>query len=376
MIVFNSVQSQRTDVDYFFHPRQRKSLLQIVQNLKQASFFGGSFFSSDEISNAVETAETFLREKKVPISEEDEILLQEAIKLGHVAVGNKLRRLSNKYHEIPVCVESFPGNASHAWSLDGRAGDNVCTSASLLSAAQKLIHDAVDAPEQLNSLLNGGLIHEGVQQRRHVLADQASGAMASGNGKKSETKAGNTRLGDDSPRKPRTRGRGVVEPKEKKAGELEKMIVFYENENVAWYLASMLDVLQIRHLIYAKGLTAERRARYVGTFQHSPTFRVLLMDLSQAAFGLDMHEASRVYFINPVLNPQVEAQAIGRVRRISQKKPVSVETLVLRNSLDEVILERKRHMSPTEHRQAKSILDVRPIYNWIKNARVESLPDD
>jgi hypothetical protein len=97
------------------------------------------------------------------------------------------------------------------------------------------------------------------------------------------------------------------------------------------------------------------------------------MDLSQAAFGLDMRAASRIYFVNPVLNPQVEAQAIGRVRRISQQKPVSVETLVLRDSIDEVILERKQHMTQAEHRQVKSILDVRPIYNWIKNAAILDL---
>lgn len=94
------------------------------------------------------------------------------------------------------------------------------------------------------------------------------------------------------------------------------------------------------------------------------------MDLSQAAFGLDMRAASRIYFINPVLNPQVQAQAIGRVRRISQQKPVSVETLVLKGSLDEIILERKQQMTQAEHRRIKSILDVRPIYDWIKNARI------
>lgn len=99
------------------------------------------------------------------------------------------------------------------------------------------------------------------------------------------------------------------------------------------------------------------------------------MDLSQAAFGLDMRGASRIYFINPVLNPQIEAQAIGRARRVSQKKPVSVETLVLKNSIDEVILERKQHMTQAEHRQVKSILEVRPIYNWIKNASIEPLPE-
>lgn len=106
-------------------------------------------------------------------------------------------------------------------------------------------------------------------------------------------------------------------------------------------------------------------------FFHS---RVLLMDLSQAAFGLDIRAASRVYFISPVLNPQVEAQAIGRVRRINQEKPVSVETLVLKGSIDEVLLERKRHMTQAEHRQVKSILDIRPIYNWIKNASIMPMP--
>jgi hypothetical protein len=98
------------------------------------------------------------------------------------------------------------------------------------------------------------------------------------------------------------------------------------------------------------------------------------MDISQAAFGLDMREASRIYFINPVLNPQVEAQAIGRARRISQKKAVFVETLVLKNSIEEVILERKQHMTQAEHHRVQSILDVGPIYDWIKNARINPMP--
>lgn len=99
------------------------------------------------------------------------------------------------------------------------------------------------------------------------------------------------------------------------------------------------------------------------------------MDLSQAAFGLDMREASRIYFISPILNPQVKAQAIGRLRRISQKKPVLVETLVLKDSIDEVILERNEHMSQAEHLRTKSILDIPTIYNWIKNAKINPLPE-
>ncbi len=99
------------------------------------------------------------------------------------------------------------------------------------------------------------------------------------------------------------------------------------------------------------------------------------MDITQAAFGLDMRSASRIYFINPVLNPQVEAQAIGRARRISQQKPVTVEILVLRGSIEEVIVRRRNEMSQAEQRKCRTILDDKPIYEWILNPSIIPLPD-
>lgn len=407
MIIFNTVQSQRTDRDYFFHPKQKQSLLQIVHNLKQASFFGGSFFTSDEISKAVKTAEDFLREKKIPISAEDQLLLEQAIEIGHVAMANRLRNLSNEFHEMPVSVHGFPDIFAQSWSLDGESESVMCSSASMLLALQKLIHKSAKHPEDLNSLLNGKLIQEGITERERILVSQSTDKPSSSGHITSQTLAGNTKLGGESRKRIRSHGVNGVKPTEGMPADIflgplesttisstassklsylidsiikyqdeEKIIVFYENENAAWYLASMLDVLQIQYLIYAKGLTPERRAQYVNTFHQNKDFRVLLMDISQAAFGLDMREASRIYFINPVLNPQVEAQAIGRVRRISQQKPVSVETLVLKNSIEEIILERKMHMSQAEHRRVKTILDIRPIYDWIKNAKIIPLPED
>lgn len=444
MIIFNSVQSQRTDMDYFFHPRQRRSLLQIVHNLKQSSFFGASFFTAGEIVVSVETAEKFIAEGKVPISEEDSAHLSQAIALGRAAVDDKLRNLSNQYHDMPLLIEGPLGDVSHAWSLDGEGGDTICASASMLLSLQRLLSKAASDVETLNSLLNGGLIQEGLLERERVLAAQDAANQGDKKDKRPVTLAGNTKLGED-PRHRKSRppasdaNPSGIQPVDGLPASLrqtklvstvsaklsylvdsvlrhqddEKIIIFYENENVAWYLASLLDMvrerplrvrewwkrlltarqLQVQHLIYAKSLSSERKAQYVHSFHTNDVFRyseptrapgvssanclcrVLLMDLSQAAFGLDMRGASRIYFINPVLNPQVEAQAIGRVRRISQQRAVSVETLVLKDSIDEVILERKRHMTQAEHRQIKSLLDVRPIYNWIKNATILKLPD-
>ncbi|SPN96776.1 related to DNA repair protein rad8 [Cephalotrichum gorgonifer] len=416
MIVLNSVQSQRTDRDYFFHPKQRRALMELVHNLRQSSFFGGSFFTASELRKSITTAEGFLAEGKVPMSEEDEVLLREAIAFGHVAVENEIRNLSNQFHEVPIHVAGFTGPAGEAWSLDSKDGSPILTDSSMMSALQRVVRRNIDSPTALNALLNGGLIEEGRSQRSKALeSDNVQPTTARIENTRATVLAGNTKLGDS--RRPRkhlpsllaqtletktgstTDKVDTVEDREippslaqtrliatssaklsylldsiAKYQEEEQIIVFYENENIAWYIAGMLDMLQIPHLIYAKSLTTARKAQYVNSFNHSPLFRVMLMDITQAAFGLDMRAASRIYFISPVLNPQVEAQAIGRARRISQQKPVSVETLVLRDSIEEVIVSRKQHMTQAEHRKCKSILDDRPIYNWILNARVSPLP--
>ncbi|PQE11525.1 hypothetical protein CJF31_00011055 [Rutstroemia sp. NJR-2017a BVV2] len=158
--------------------------------------------------------------------------------------------------------------------------------------------------------------------------------------------------------------------------ENEKIIVFYEAENVAYYIAQALECMNIQHLIYAKSLSTSRRSQYVVTFNQTPHFRVLLMDVQQAAFGLDMSAASRVYFVNPVFSPQVEAQAVKRAHRIGQLKPVYVETLVLKGSIEEAIVRRRDHMTNQEHNKLKTILDDNTMYEWIKNVRFSPLPTE
>lgn len=156
----------------------------------------------------------------------------------------------------------------------------------------------------------------------------------------------------------------------------EKIIIFYEADNVAYYIAQALEAINVEHLIYAKSLSSDRRSSYIVTFNQSPRFRVLLMDISQAAFGLDVSSASRVYFVNPVFNKQVEAQAVKRAHRIGQFRPVYVETLVLRDSIEEVIIERRKVMSSDEQKKCKTVLDDETMYDWIKNVRFVPLPQE
>ncbi|KAI4136601.1 MAG: hypothetical protein L6R39_007712, partial [Caloplaca ligustica] len=149
----------------------------------------------------------------------------------------------------------------------------------------------------------------------------------------------------------------------------EKILIFYEGDNIAYYIAQTLELLGIQFLIYTGSLSALRKSTYITTFNTTETFRVLLMDVHQAAHGLHIAAASRVFFVNPVWQPTVEAQAIKRAHRIGQQRPVYVETLVLRGTLEDRMLARRKNMSAQEHHKAeKSLLDDDVMARVIKDA--------
>ena len=94
------------------------------------------------------------------------------------------------------------------------------------------------------------------------------------------------------------------------------------------------------------------------------------MDLGQAALGLHVACASRVYMVSPIWQPNIESQAIKRAHRIGQTKPVHVETLVLQGTLEDKILSRRREMSDGELKKAaKNLLDDRTMSQMIREQK-------
>jgi len=284
-IIFNSVQSQRSDRDYFFHTHQKKALLELVSNLRQSSFFGGSFFSPAEILKAVDTATQFLAEGKVETSTADKALLNEAIQFSLIAATNNIKRCANLFREVPVYLENFPWAAGESWSLDFKDGATVLTDSPLVLELQKFLRPLVDSPVSLQLLLKSGRFGDrGRDEKQRAIEAQNPAtpgtAMTIGN----KELAGNTRLGQDnsSPSKRRSAILGtpsrmqdiptlheeaeidIAAPLAKtqlvstasaklsylidqvvKHQEDEQMIIFFENENVAYYLASTLEMVSL-----------------------------------------------------------------------------------------------------------------------------------
>lgn len=155
----------------------------------------------------------------------------------------------------------------------------------------------------------------------------------------------------------------------------EKILIFFEDGDVAWYIAQALEILGIEHLWYSGKLIQERRATHLSVFQNSEKYRVLLMDLNQAAHGLNVSCASRVFFVNPVWRRDIEQQAMKRAHRIGQTRTVYVETLILVGTIEEAMWKRRGAMTEKERDGAKGGLledsKMRDIISNLKFLRVE-----
>ena len=85
-------------------------------------------------------------------------------------------------------------------------------------------------------------------------------------------------------------------------------------------------------------LFAFRRPRRSGP----ATPRVLVAQVRCASCGLNLQFASRGYLMRPQWNPAIERQAVGRLHRSGQTRPVVVLRLVAEGTVDERTLRRQR----------------------------------
>ena len=425
-LCINAVTSEREDQDYMFHSKNSSKLNVLIGNLRQAGFYWTAH-EPVEISKALELAEKYLQKRMLsdrPVGDTDKELLTQASLIGRAALISDTWKCLSELNELGVYVEDFPTAARKAWSPVDTDGNSkpLLVAATHLAEAQKTVDSRIHALNPVDDLAEVG---RGVLQlaRDHAIKRKyGKASLGLGDEPKLLTKdtISHSKLGQ-SPRKKRKLSDACANEESSATYQLshgsksalnsdpvcqqpsgsspdfqpaetricgfasakltylmdrvlalqqtEKIIVFYEGNNIAYYIAQALDLTDVRYLIYTGSLPERRKAAYITTFNTTEKFRVMLMDLSQAAHGLHVASASRVFFVNPVWQPKIEAQAIKRAHRIGQTKPVYVETLVLQGTLEDEMRSRRKSMSLEEARLAeKSPLDDNVMKDIIKNA--------
>ncbi len=127
----------------------------------------------------------------------------------------------------------------------------------------------------------------------------------------------------------------LLERVEELAEEGHQVLVFSQFVEMLEIIRARLAAAGIGHLLLT-GAT-ENRAELVETFQTDPSKTVFLLSLKAAGFGLNLTAASYAFLYDPWWNPAAEAQAIDRIHRIGQTKPVIAYRLLAEGTVEEKI---------------------------------------
>jgi len=102
------------------------------------------------------------------------------------------------------------------------------------------------------------------------------------------------------------------------------------------------DALEVNKIHYERldgGMKREERNRSMDALKNDPRCEVLLVSLKAGGVGLTLTAASRVYMMDPYWNPAVENQAVDRIHRLGQTKPVIATKFIIENSIEQRLLE-------------------------------------
>ncbi|KAE8162519.1 P-loop containing nucleoside triphosphate hydrolase protein [Aspergillus tamarii] len=371
ILAVNAITSERKDQDYMFHPRNRKHLSLVINNLRQAGFWWAG--SNSDIQGTIYVASNYIEANRERMAQDDMDMLTEGIQIAQKAIACRSWNAFKQFHELGVFIQDFPSHSRSMWALSPSRSD---VEPLLLGISQ-----AHKAQNFITSRLNEMYPEEGLAgaaiKARLALSGRQGHPDSMTTKKTRPDKLSSCTVKTLSPSSPLAQAKLVATTSAKltylldRVLELhteEKIIIFYDNNNSAFWIAEGLELIGVDFRIYANTLKPKVRAAYLELFREQEDVRVLLMDLHQASHGLHIANASRVFIVNPIWQPNVESQAIKRAHRIGQTRPVFVETLVLKDTLEDKMLERRKAMSEVEIQQAeRDLLDDSTMSSIIQN---------
>ncbi|MEM7674233.1 MAG: DEAD/DEAH box helicase, partial [Verrucomicrobiota bacterium] len=116
-----------------------------------------------------------------------------------------------------------------------------------------------------------------------------------------------------------------------------KVVIFSQFVKLLNHVKSALKGVDSRMKIWSLTGQTSDRAKPVEQFQKNAGAGVILVSLRAGGTGITLHSADTVFLMDPWWNPAVEAQAVDRIHRIGQDKPVFVYRMVAVGTIEEKI---------------------------------------
>jgi SNF2 family DNA or RNA helicase len=117
-----------------------------------------------------------------------------------------------------------------------------------------------------------------------------------------------------------------------------KILIFSQFATTLEWLQKELPRHGFQFRTLSGDMTLSKRARALREFQNDPPTTVFLLSMRSGAVGINLTAANRVFLLEPCFNPALEQQAIGRVWRLGQTRPVKIYRMIIKNSVEDRML--------------------------------------
>ncbi|KAI0150430.1 SNF2 family N-terminal domain-containing protein [Xylariaceae sp. FL1272] len=146
---------------------------------------------------------------------------------------------------------------------------------------------------------------------------------------------------------PHTKTLALVEDLKKSQAESDanpaeprfKSVVFSAWTSHLDLIETALNNASIRHVRLDGKMNRAHRTEAMIKFRDNADIDVILVSISAGGLGLNLTAGNSVYVMEPQYNPAAEAQAVDRVHRLGQKRPVRTVRYIMRDSIEEKMLE-------------------------------------
>lgn len=119
----------------------------------------------------------------------------------------------------------------------------------------------------------------------------------------------------------------------------QKLVIFARFRSEIFAIMDLMRKLHIPYGCIYGDIPIDERGGIVDDFQNNPETKVFLAQLQTAGLGITLHSASTAVFYSLDFNYANYAQALARIHRIGQRKPVTYIHLLVEDSIDEKTLE-------------------------------------
>lgn len=151
-----------------------------------------------------------------------------------------------------------------------------------------------------------------------------------------------------------------------------KILIFSHWDTILSAIKSGLSPNDIKHI---HSINSTKFTQEINAFKLED-FTCLLINLKFAGKGLNLIEATHVFLVEPILNPDDEMQAVGRIHRIGQERFTFVHRFITKKTIEENIYDKIIKVKDKWLSKDFTIRDIQELLDikWSRDDEDKDLP--